>query len=132
MAFKDLVDELPEQMVCPRRDESPAIPGYPAHDHWQRFKTNGDRVCSYCGSLHPDDFITLVKASAEAAEDDLTAPIIDPSTKNYKIYARRANVSNAHEGGIKFYTRHLIADPTEEQQAQYREAQRRTRKRTGL
>src|SRR5579862_1269798 len=96
-AFSTLVNDLPEPMTCGRRfDTYPG--GLPVHpdrgtglDRWQRFKSNGDRVCSYCGSLHPDDWFALVKRSAEAPEeaDYGTVPEIDRSDKGYKIYVHQ-------------------------------------------
>lgn len=117
--FSDLVDELPEPMTCGRRtdngmqDENSVFKGSGTGlDRWQRFKTNGNRVCSYCGSLHPDDMFELVRA-AIAAPDDATleeSVTIEQSDKPYKIYVRQPGVRNAHEGGIKFYTHHLPRD----------------------
>lgn len=107
--FKDLVDELPEPMECGRRRESFISKSFPGPDHWQKFKTNSHRVCSYCGSLHPDDFFAMVKTASETPEDVdyMTAVRIEPSDKSYKIYVHSPGVRNAHEGGIKFYTQHL-------------------------
>ena len=133
--WKDLVDALPEPMTCGRRFDS--YMGSFQHgdrgkdlDHWDKFKSNGNRVCSFCGSLHPDDFLALVKQSAEV--DETTAVYtevvrIEPSSKSYKVYVNQPGVRNAHEGGIKFYTQHLPVkdgkpDLTPEQQADYRKA----------
>lgn len=136
-AFSTLVDVLPEPMTCGRRRENgmdqanaPFNGSGPGLDRWQKFKRNGNRVCSYCGSLHPDDLFDLVKASAEAPE---TAPFdsvveIEPSDKGYKIYIRQPGVRNAMEGGIKFYTQHLPRDEKgdlavpPERQAEYNRA----------
>lgn len=125
-AYADLVDPLPGTHDCPRRQENPHSL-FPGPDHWDQFKSNGDRVCSYCGSLHPDDFWRLVREAAEAGPDAdyNTAVQIEPSTKHYKVYVRRATVRNAHEGGIKFYTQHLdFASITDEQDALYKQAAR--------
>lgn len=60
---------------CPR---GPG-PGNPFHApfngeaHWRE----GDRSCSYCGSMHPDDFM----ARLEAGDVEIT-----PTDKNYKAY----------------------------------------------
>ena len=119
--FHELVDALPEPMTCGRRvedgmdrEDSPFRHVKPGKglDFWQKFKTNGDRVCSYCGSLHPEDFFAFVKQSGEAGPDAPrnAQPEIEPSTKGYKIYVHRQGVRNAHEGGIKFYTHHLPHD----------------------
>lgn len=125
-ALSTLVDELPETMTCPRRSET-FTSGRDAVglDKWQKFKSNGNRVCSYCGSLHPDDMFALVKKSAEASEDDEQAVEIEPSDKGYKIYVHQPGVRNASEGGIKFYTQHLPRNAdgsiavTEQQQEEY-------------
>lgn len=138
--FGSLVDELPELMTCGRRfDTYPG--GIPAHhdrgqelDRWQKFKSNGDRVCSYCGSLHPDDFFAAVKAAADAPEGSGYREVvaIEPSDKIYKIYVSKPGVRNAMEGGIKFYTQHLPRDEqgklliTEEQENEYRRAVKAT------
>lgn len=88
---------------CPRRDRDPLfseVPGQP--DHWRQLP-NGDRTCSFCGSLHPEDFERLVQ---EAAKND-TNVRLEMSDKPYKIYVRQSGVSNASEGGIKFYLHHV-------------------------
>lgn len=55
------------------------------------------RGCSYCGSMHPDDFMQAVRDGVE----------IGPTDKSYKMY-----VDHMHG---KFYTAHLDA----EQQAEF-------------
>lgn len=134
--WRDLVDTLPEPMTCPRRAENgmhiaggPLRDSGPGLDRWEKFKSNGDRVCSYCGSLHWEDFKLMVKASAEGSEDDLECLRIEPSDKSYKIYVHRESVHNAHDGGIKFYTPHIDPPPTEEDNRLYGEAVRRSRAR---
>lgn len=132
--WRDLVDTLPEPMTCPRRQEngmdvaSPLRHSGPNLDRWEKFKSNGDRVCSYCGSLHWEDFKLMVKASAEAPEDASSEECtqIEQSDKGYKIYVRRRGVSNAHDGGIKFYTPHIDPPPTVEDNNLYSEAVRRS------
>jgi hypothetical protein len=143
-AFKTLVDELPEPMTCGRRFDTWAgsegkllVHGSVQEglDHWNKFKSNGNRVCSYCGSLHWEDFTALVKQAAEAPEDAEYGSVvsIEPSDKAYKVYVHQPGVRNAHEGGIKFYMQHVPRDEngkiivTDEQQAEYKEAIRRTR-----
>lgn len=101
--FADLVDRQPETFMCPRRDENPMSFSYPGPDHWNKFKSNGNRTCSYCGSLHPEDFFEIVKKSGECVE----GYEIEPSDKGYKVYVRQPGVINAHHGGIKFYKQHL-------------------------
>ena len=124
--YASLVETLLDFLTCRRRMDS-AGPWEQEEnlDHWDRFKFNGDRVCSFCGSLHPDDFLKYVQ---ESAKDDSSVQI-EPSDKRYKIYVSRPSVRNAHEGGIKFYTWHLVAALTEVQQDAYRTALRNSRDR---
>lgn len=111
-SFSTLVDNLPELITCQRRMRNFGPWKHEEGlDCWQRFKSNGDRVCSFCGSLHPDDFIKLMEACAAGDPNAPygSVPEIEPSNKLYKIYIYRAGVRNAHEGGIKFYAWHLPA-----------------------
>lgn len=111
--FHELVDELPEPMTCGRRMmEFGPWERKEGLDRWQKFKSNGDRVCSFCGSLHPEDFFRLVGVAAAApATGHLREHVsIEPSTKSYKIYVHQPGVRNGHEGGMKFYTHHLPRD----------------------
>jgi hypothetical protein len=137
-AFSTLVDELPEEFYCHRREESPTSSRmFPNHDHWNKFKSNGDRVCSYCGSLHWEDMLRLVHEAAIAPDDaDYRSTVeIDPSDKSYKVYVHQPGVRNAMEGGIKFYMQHVPRDDngkiivTEEQNADYSKAVRLSRER---
>lgn len=136
-AFSTLVDTLPEPFYCLRRSEGAITPG---PDHWQKFKSNGDRTCSFCGSLHWEDMLRLVHEAAIAPEDaDYNTTVeIEPSDKSYKIYVHQPGVRNAHEGGIKFYMMHVPQDGkgkiivTDEQQAEYSKAVKASRKRFNL
>jgi hypothetical protein len=137
--FNTLVDELPEEFYCPRREESPlGARVFPGPDHWQKFKApHGNRVCSYCGSLHWEDMLALVHEAAIAPEDAPYHSVvsIEPSDKSYKCYVHQPGVRNAHEGGIKWYMQHLPRSHdgkisvTEEQQAEYALAVKRSRAR---
>ena len=137
--WRELVDSLTEPMTCPSRvREQGPWERKEGLDHWEKFKAaHGNRVCSFCGSLHPDDMFELVKQSAEAPENAVDGSVveIDPSDKSYKIYVRQPGVRNAHEGGIKFYTWHLPHDKdgklvvTQQQQDEYGQAVRRSRDR---
>jgi hypothetical protein len=136
--FRELVDELPEPICCGRRNDLSSVSHtFPDADRWLKFKSNGNRVCSYCGSLHPDDLFALVKASAEAPEDAEFGTVveIEPSDKSYKIYVMQPGVRNAHEGGIKFYTHHLPRNAdgslavTPEQNSEYARAVANSQKR---
>lgn len=109
--WHELVDILPEEMRCGRRNDPFSMSHvFPGPDHWEKFKApHGNRVCSYCGSLHWEDMLALVKQSAEASEDaDYHQTVqIEPSDKGYKVYVNQPGVRNAHEGGIKFYMQHV-------------------------
>ena len=69
---------------------------------WWRHEPNGDRTCSFCGSLHPADWLALLKKMPE-----LEGAYVHWSDKNYKLYIHRPEIRNASEGGIKFYTWHI-------------------------
>lgn len=134
--FRDRVETLPEPMTCGRRFDMFAgvMPVHrdrdPGQDRWEKFKTNGNRVCSFCGSLHPDDFFALVKAAADAGPDAdyMEVVRIEPSDKQYKVYVHQPGVRNAMEGGIKFYMQHLPKGDdgkisvTDQQQDEYKRA----------
>lgn len=110
---------------CGRRAESWAGATDEAEpDTWDR-GPDGNRTCSYCGSLHLDDFLELVRRCAEGDE----AVRIEPSDKRYKIYVNQKGVRNAGEGAIKFYTQHLTTELTQDQQNLYSTAVRISRDR---
>lgn len=69
-------------------------------------RPNGDRTCSYCGSLHPDDFLDIIRRYVNG-EPGYSFSLTD---KNYKVYAQRAGVGNAMDGGIKFYGHHAVPE----------------------
>jgi hypothetical protein len=89
-------------MVCPRRSEG--IPGalsnYPQTDEWRQ--DGSYRTCSYCGSLHPDDFMQLVRDGAE----------VGPTDKSYKAYIELPEGKSVR--GAPFYYHHLAADQQQE------------------
>lgn len=85
-------------------------------DHWH--KVGPDRVCSFCGSMHPEDF---ERACERALVDGKVR--IDPSTKGYKIYIYRPEIHNAGEGAIKFYRWHGYTDPADVERLQAKYAQ---------
>ncbi len=129
--FHTLVDRQPETFMCNRRAENAGLRMSPGPDYWNKFKTNGNRVCSYCGSLHWEDMLALVKQAADASLDAPYGSVIEiePSDKNYKVYVHQPGVRNAHEGGIKFYMQHVPRnvnndgiEVTKEQQAEYSRA----------
>lgn len=145
--FSELVDVLPEPMTCGRRAENgmdqengPFKMSGRNLDRWEKFKTIDNRICSYCGSLHPDDMFRLVHEAAVTPPDgDYRGTVsIEPSDKKYKVYVRQPGVRNAMEGGIKFYMQHLPRNSdgslaiTDEQQKEYGEAVRRSQSRFDL
>ena len=72
-------------MNCPRRKElgsDLSMFNLPEKDIWR-----GDKTCSYCGSLHPEEALRLIEEGIE----------VDPTTKNYKLYIGRK----------KFYFQHF-------------------------
>lgn len=85
---------------CPRRREQGMLnPDDPAHlfDHWREHAhlAPGARSCSYCGSVHPDDFMQAVRAGVE----------VGPTDKNYKAYMTGPGFDHA-----KFYYQHLSVE----------------------
>lgn len=65
-------------------------------DTWNRIGT--DRVCSFCGSMHPDDLMKLVKEHGFS--------VLSGTDKGYKYYIERKHIQNASYGAIKYYTHH--------------------------
>ena len=65
-------------------------------DEWN--KIGNDLICSFCGSLHPDRVIELIKEHGFG--------IVSPSDKSYKWYIHQPNTPNASFGGIKYYRYH--------------------------
>ena len=63
-------------------------------DDWNHYPEDrdGERRCSYCGSLHPEDFFRRIEAGEELV----------PTDKTYKAYVGSAS--------IKFYYQHLSAE----------------------
>ena len=67
-------------------------------DHWKVYP-NGDRCCSYCGSLHPEDVIKKIKEHGFG--------VIGQTTKNYKFYVgTNASVRTNDSHGQKYYRQH--------------------------
>lgn len=87
-----------ERHCCPDHHNIPTVftcsvdlEKNPNPDRWD--VSDGIRRCSYCGSIHPDDLISLIKEHGFG--------IIEPSTKSYKWYI---NVPNIECG--KYYRLH--------------------------
>ena len=75
---------------CPRRDEMFLTVGLGQEDTW--LPGSMVRTCSYCGSLHPDDFMRCAEVGLRLGATD----------KNYKVYVDAPGKSHA-----KFYFQHL-------------------------
>lgn len=87
-----------ERQRCPRREEGVfSLEKDPLPDFWD-VRANGDKTCSFCGSLHPESVIEILKKNGFGC--------IERSTKNYKWYINRPEVHNAGGGGIKYYRQH--------------------------
>lgn len=85
-----------EKFTCGRRQDLFAYQGQVKNeDTWDLI--NGDRICSYCGSMHPDEVLAIAMETPGA---------IERSDKGYKWYINRPNRPNASFGGIKYYRQH--------------------------
>lgn len=105
-----IIDKEAGTHRCGSRDQNPmADRASPGDDEWVKC-TNGDRTCSYCGSLHPDDFKRILEKAADPSDDTFAERA---TGKNYKIYVNQPGISDAFAGGIKFYTWHLPASNIE-------------------
>lgn len=85
-------------MICQRRIEDGRAKD--GTDEW--IEREGYLGCSYCGSLHPDKLMEMIKDGSA---------IITPTDKNYKIYVD----AEPQSPFLKFYFQHL----SEEQQKEF-------------
>lgn len=109
---------------CGRRVESwMGETNDPLPDTWD-IGPDGNRTCSYCGSIHPDDLIQICRKV-----ESNPGYAIEGTTKSYKVYVRQPGVRNASEGAIKFYMAHAPLKPTEEEQKIFAKAVRISRER---
>lgn len=90
----------------------------PAPDTWD-WGPDGNRTCSYCGSIHPEDLLKICRLVLTDERYE-----IEGTTKSYKLYIKQPGVRNASEGAIKFYMQHAPKDPTPEEQRIFAEAVR--------
>lgn len=98
---KSEVDKLERQTCGRRMGEFGPWEMIENIDHWEVL-ANGDKVCSFCGSLHPMTVIEIIKVHG--------LQTVQRSTKSYKWYIQRPNVKNASDGGIKYYRHHDTED----------------------
>lgn len=110
---------------CGRRDDAFSFnrDDGEAPDTWD-LGPDGNRTCSYCGSIHPDDLMAICE---KAITDERYG--IEGTVKNYKVYVRQPGVRNASEGAIKFYRQHAPRAPSEREMRLFGDAVRLTRDR---
>ena len=95
-AHKAAVAASGQGHTCPRRAELGVPLAYAQTTGTDEYERRGDsRGCSYCGSMHPGDFMDAVRAGVE----------IGPTDKNYKAYVGDRG---------KFYYQHLSVAQQEE------------------
>lgn len=114
------------RQCCGRRSESFCIDGREAEalpDTWD-MGPDGNRTCSYCGSIHPDDLMEVCRRTIDDPQYS-----VDGTDKSYKVYVRIPGVRNASEGAIKFYMHHAHREPTPEQVRLFADAVRVSRER---
>jgi hypothetical protein len=92
---------------CPSKEV--ALMGCEIDTKWRK-ERDGTRTCSYCGSLHPEDFIDIMWRYSQGEE----GYHFERSTKGYKDYGNRPGLRNADDGGLKFYGNHCTPDVADE------------------
>ena len=95
----------PAFITCPRRVYNYSSPNVAHFDEWREERQFNARVCSCCGSLHPEEFVHAVRGYA-LLRPDFT---YDPTVKSYKVYVGLPDA----EGGVtahKFYFWHLTPE----------------------
>lgn len=94
-----------DKQTCPRRMSEIGLWEHKeAQDTWRTVGV--DRVCSFCGSLHPADFEAVLE---RVIQDERCS--ISLSDKGYKVYVNRPEIRNASEGAIKYYKQHNYTNP---------------------
>lgn len=76
-----------EVPTCPRRAEAP-VQLTKGPDRWEQRPNTVFLSCSYCGSMHPDEFMRRVEEGH----------VVTPTDKGYKAYI---------DNNYKFYYQHL-------------------------
>ncbi len=90
-------------VTCPRRVREPGPWEHEEGlDNWE--KRGPDRCCSFCGGIHPQDFLALMRQAADP-ESDVR---IEQATGKSKWYITRKEVPTGAEGGMKTYGVHLV------------------------
>jgi hypothetical protein len=110
---------MSDTFSCPRRSEIGSdfsVFKYSTEDKWMihaapmsKPNLSQYRSCSYCGSMHPEDFLKFI-------EEDW---IVIPTDKNYKVYIEKHSGKLIESSGMefpevlesgKFYYQHLSSD----------------------
>jgi len=103
------LETIKDEFRCPKRGgsaEQDAVFNYTVVDHWNKdHNTKGERTCSYCGGIHQDDLVPILK---EAIDPEKPDTFVYMSDKPNKMYMRRPDVRNASDGAIKSYGGHGI------------------------
>ena len=74
LTFHMQVEHSDALVDCPRKAEGAVFRHNDHRDYWDT--DDGNRTCSYCGSMHPNDFFVAIASGAE----------IGPTDKSYKVY----------------------------------------------
>lgn len=106
---------------CGRRDESHFGRVNPEQfpDTWD-LGPDGNRTCSYCGSIHFEDLMAICRRVVDGAE----GYELEGTTKGYKVYIRQPGVVNASQGAIKFYKQHAPRNASAADQDLFAQAMR--------
>lgn len=130
-----------EKFTCPRRraegyasDNSPFARSGTNLDEWQDRKGDGQLHCSWDGSIHPDQFMDMVRAGKEIGPTDKSYKfyVHEPLSDEQKAASRQHRIDRYVAGGMpedaateyvdknpfhgegemlgKFYTHHLSED----------------------
>lgn len=88
-----------ERQCCPEHGYVPQVMAHsvdldknPFPDYWRK-DVHNNRTCSFCGSIHPDDYINAIKEHGFG--------ISERTTKSYKVYV---NIPGAEM--YKYYRYH--------------------------
>lgn len=96
---EDVSGEGGGELVCPLRMAGyPYAPGMDK-DAW-RVEANGERACSFCGSMHPEDFQAFLETV------DGMERWVELADGRHKVYVRRLEVRRQMRWPIKFYLAH--------------------------
>lgn len=100
-------EPIKDTFFCPKRGMTPeqaAVFNYPTEDTWTREgNAKGERTCTYCGGIHQDDLVPILKDAADPAKP---GTFVYMSDKPNKMYLRRPDVMNSDDGAIKSYGGH--------------------------